>query len=233
MSQLDLLWDYQQADVEVDNIKRDIARSPQRLKLLKLRDSIKEQQAFLVTLENELAAMLDRLDVLKEVVEMKSEQLDQVQEKVNSRPATDAKTAREYVAETTKLLNELNEYDAEAKRIKRDAQEREKRQHDIRRMAVKIKMEFDALRDEYNVEYEEKSRKLEELKALAEEKAKLVEPEWMEKYNRVKQHSVPPIAKLVNDRCSGCNMGFPSSDLTAIKAGKDVECETCGRMIIV
>ena len=123
--------------------------------------------------------------------------------------------------DTQRLVNDLNEYDQETRRIRKDAADRDKKQRDIKRLAVKIKTEFDALREEYNTEYQQKAKELESLQAIADDK-----------YNAVKQHSVPPMAKLVNDRCGGCNMSFPSSVLHAIKAGKDVECETCGRMIL-
>lgn len=232
MNQLELLWDYQLADVEADNIKKEIARSPQRLKLLKMREDIQSQQKFLKTLENEVLAMLDRMEVLKEAIALKGEQLKQLQEKVQAAPAADSKEAREYIQDMQKLISGLNEYEQETRRIRKDAAERDVKQRDIKRLAVKIKMDFDALRDEYNAEYEEKSKEMERRRKIADEKAKLVAPEMLQKYNEVKQHSVPPMARLVNDRCSGCNMSFPSSVLHEIKAGKEVECETCGRMII-
>ncbi len=232
MNQLELLWDYQLADVEVDNVKKEIARSPQRLKLLKLREDIQEQQSFLKTLETEAAAMLDRLDVLQDAISMNEEQLKQLQSKVQANPAKDSKDARDYIQETQRLLNDLGEYEQETRRIRKDAADRDKKQRGIKRLAVKIKTEFDSLRVEYNVEYQQKAKELETLRAVADEKAKQVDPALLQKYNAVKKHSVPPMAKLINDRCGGCNMSFPSSVLHALKAGKDVECETCGRMIL-
>ena len=233
MNQLELLWDYQQADVEVDNIKKDIARSPQRLKLLKLRESIKEQQDFLKTLESEVVAMLDRIDVLQDAIGIHEDQLKQLQVKVQEQPASSSQQAREYVQETQKIINSLGEFDQETRRIRKDAADRDKKQRDIKRLAVKIKTEFDSIRDEYNMEFQQKSEDMKRLQAVADEKAKAIDKEVMDEYNSVKQHSVPPMAKLVNDRCGGCNMSFPSSVLHAIKSGKKVECETCGRMIIL
>ncbi len=232
MNQMELLWDYQLADVEADNVKKEIARSPQRLKLLKLREDIQEQQNFLKTLEVEAAAMLDRIDILQDAISMNEEQLKQLQNKVQANPAKDSKEARDYIQEIQRLIHDLGEFDQETRRIRKDAADRDKKQRDIKRLAVKIKTEFDSLRVDYNVEYQQKAKELEALQAVADEKAKKVEPALLSKYNSVKQHSVPPMAKLVNDRCGGCNMSFPSSVLHAIKAGKDVECETCGRMIL-
>lgn len=233
MNQLELLWDYQLADVEADNVKKEIARSPQRLKLLKLRESIQEQQNFLKMLENEVLAMLDRMDVLQEAISMNEEQLKLLQQKIQEAPAKDSREARDYIIEIQKVINDLNGYDQETRRIRKDAAERDRKQRDIKRLAVKIKTEFDELRDQYNDEYQQKSKELERLRAIADEKAKTIDKGMMDKYNAVKQHSVPPMAKLVDDRCGGCNMSFPSSVLRALKAGEEVECETCGRMIIL
>lgn len=233
MNQLELLWEYQLADVEVDNMKKEIARSPQRLRLLKLRESIKEQQSFLKMLENEVLAMLDRMDVVQEAISLNEEQLKLLQQKVQETPAKDSGEAREYILAIQKIINDLNGYDQETRRIRNDAAERDRKQRNIKRLAVKIKMEFDALRDEYNVEYQQKSKELEKLSAAAEAKLQGIDKKWIEKYNAVKQHSVPPMAKLVDNRCGGCNMSFPSSVLRTLKAGEEVECETCGRMIIL
>ncbi len=64
MNHMERLWDYQEADVAADNVNKEIARSPKRLRLLKLRDNIKKQQRFLKTLENEVLAMLDRIEII-------------------------------------------------------------------------------------------------------------------------------------------------------------------------
>lgn len=233
MNQLELLWDFQQADVEADNMKKEIARSPQRLKLLKLRESIQEQQNFLKMLENEVLAMLDRMEVVQEAIGINADQLKALQQKVQEAPAKDSREARGYIAEIQKIISDLNGYDQETRRIRKDAAERDRKQRDIKRLAVKIKTEFDELREQYNAEYQEKSIELEKLRAVADEKAKAIDKALMARYTAVKQHSVPPMAKLVDDRCGGCNMSFPSSVLRALKSGEEVECETCGRMIIL
>ncbi len=234
MNQMELLWDYQQADVAADNVKKEIARSPQRLRLLKLRDNIKKQQEFFQTLENEVAAMIDRMDVISDAISLNDDQLKQLQEKIQSEPAQDSASAKEYIKEVEKLVDDINSFEMETKKIREEASEREKKQRNIKRSAVKIKLEFDALREEYNVEYQNNSKKLKQLRAHAEEKAKLVDSKDMERYNEIKKHSVPPMAKLVDgSRCGGCNMSFPSSVLHDIQSGKYVECETCGRMIIL
>ena len=74
---------------------------------------------------------------------------------------------------------------------------------------------------------------LEEKRRIAQEKGKDIDPKLMERYETIKKHCIPPVAKLVNGQCGGCFMGLPSAALRTLKAGATlIECESCGRMII-
>ena len=64
MEQLELLWNYQQADSAADKLEKEIKRSPTRQKLIKYRDSLLEQQTAFKRVDGEVAAMGDRLDAL-------------------------------------------------------------------------------------------------------------------------------------------------------------------------
>ncbi len=232
MTQLDLLWEYQMADTEADNMAHSIRQSPKRQKLLKLRDYIRDQQESLKTLENELVAMSDRMDALKDAVSYADDQLKQLQKRVESEPAQTSQQIGQYVAEANQLNLTLGDYEQEIRRVRKSAEDRDRRQRDIKVRAIKSKEEFDVLREEYEQEFKEKSEVLDQLRLAAEEKKKGIEPEFLARYTAIKQHCTPPMAKLINGQCGGCNMGFPSSVLAAIRSGKQVECETCGRLII-
>lgn len=232
MTQLDLLWDYQTADTEADMMAHSIRTSPKRQKLLKLRDYIRDQQEGLKTLENEVLAMSDRMDVLKEAIQLADDQLKSLQKRIQDTPPTNSKEIAQYIGEADQLTGTLNDYDQEVRRVRKSASDRDRKQRDIKLRAIKSKEEFDQLRVEYDQEYKEKSEVLERLKANAEEKKKGIEPEYLARYTAIKQHCTPPMAKLINGQCGGCNMGFPSSVLATIRSGKQVECETCGRLII-
>ena len=232
MTQLELLWEYQLADTEADNMAQSIRQSPKRQKLLKLRDYIREQQESLNTLENELHAMSDRMDVLKEAISLADDQLKDLQKRVQDEQPGSSQEIAQFITQADELFNTLNDYDQEIRRVRKSAENRDRRQRDIKLRAIRSKEEFDQLRIEYDQEYKEKSEILEQLRAVAEQKKKDILPEYLARYTAIKQHSTPPMAKLINGQCGGCNMGFPSSDLAAIRAGKQVECETCGRLII-
>ncbi len=232
MGQLELLWDYQQSDVEVYNLNRLIKRSPKRLKLLKLRDSLKEQQGLLQSIEDEVLAMVDRSDALKDAVSLMEDQLKQLQSRIQENPAASSGDVQGYMDEAARIAGSLDEYDQEIRNIRRSAAERDKRQRDIKVRAIRSKQEFDDLRVEYENEYKDKAEELERLTAVAKSKMEGIEPAYLERYEAIKQRCMPPMAKVVDGQCGGCNMAFPSSVLRDIKSGKAVECETCGRLIV-
>lgn len=232
MNQLELLWEYQLADVEVDNLEQSVRRSPKRQKLVKLRDSYQELQNSLKEIQDEIIAMVDRIDALRDAIDATEDQVKQLQGRIQDEPAEGSEDVRVYIDEAQKLSARLNDYDQETRRIRKNAADRDRRQRDVKARLVSAKEEFIPLRDEYDAEYKDSLADIERLRAIAKDKQKGIEPEYLEKYRSIKQHAVPPMAKLQNGQCGGCNMSFPSSVLHSIKSGKTVECENCGRMII-
>lgn len=233
MDQLHLLWEYQKADVEADKMEASIRRSPTRQKLIKYRDYLVEQQNVMKRIESEVAAMADRLEALKDAIRMTEEQLRSLQNRMESDPPTGTEDVEQFLGDARRFQNNLTAYEQEIRRIRKDAGDRERQQHDVKVRAAKAKGEFDKLKEAYDAEYKEKSKELESLRAAAEERAKDVEPDFMERYRTIKRHSVPPLAQLYGDQCGGCNMSLPSSISRKVKSGELVECETCGRLLIV
>lgn len=232
MNQLERLWEYQLADVEVDNLDLSIRRSPKRQKLVRLRNSYQDLQKSLKEIEDEILAMLDRMDALKDAIALTEDQMRQLQARIQDEPAEDSEGVKAFIDEAQRLSATLHDYDQETRRIQKYAANRDSRQRDVRLRLISARDEFIPLREEYDAEYKEKQVEVEKLKAIVKQKEEGIEPEYLQKYNAIKQHASPPIAKLHNGQCGGCNMSFPSSVLSAIRSGKLIECETCGRMVI-
>lgn len=231
MEQLEMLWIYQQADMAADKLEKEIKRSSTRQKLVKCRDNCLEQQEAYKHTDNEIAAMADRLDALKDAISMTEEQLKALQAKVEQGSETlEAVTA--FIVDAKHLQSNLNSYEQETKRIRKDAQDREKQRHDIKVRYAKYKAEFDKLKADYDTEYKAKSKELEQLRNAAKEKTAGISEQLLERYRTIKLHSVPPLARLNNSQCSGCNMAVPSAVVRTIKSGQLVECETCGRLLL-
>lgn len=231
MSNLELLWDYQIADTAADRLQTEMKHSVTRQKLLKCRENLEEQQKNYKRIESEIGVMSDRLEALKDALSRLDNQLKSLQTKVTENPAKTSEEARKYIGEIKKLKENLVAYEQEINKLRKDSQDRERQQHDVKMRYAKYKNDFAALKETYDREYSERSEELEKLRAVAKEKSKAVDPSLLERYQQIKRHSVPPLSRLSDDKCSGCNMNLPSGVVRAIRAGELIECETCGRLV--
>ena len=233
MEQIEMLWEFQQADMEADALENEIKRSPTRLALKKNRDFLMEQQAAVKQMEEEVAEMLDRVDVIKDAILMQQEQLKTLQTRMTDNPPENLEQARAFTHDVQKLVGDIQTYEQEMKRIQQDAVEHERLHKEIGVKYARVKSEYEKQRVEYEEEYKDQMKALEDKRHIAQEKGKAIDPAMMEKYQIIKKHCVPPVAKLVNGQCGDCFMGLPQVTLRNFKAGaKMIECESCGRMII-
>lgn len=233
MEQIEMLLDYQQADMEADALENEIRRAPNRVALIRNRDFLVEQQAAMKHIEEEVAEMLDRVDVIKDAIARQEEQLTALQQRMADNPPETLEQTRSFKQEAQKLLSAIANYEQEMKRIERDSTDRDKLERDIRVKYVKVKGEYDKQKVAYEAEFKEQTKALEEKRRVVQEKGKAIDPKLMERYVAIKHHVVPPIARLNGDQCGGCNMSLPSVVLRNIKGGqKIIECETCGRMLV-
>ncbi len=233
MEQIEMLWQFQLADMEADALESEIKRSPNRQALMKNREFLVEQQNAVKRMEEEVSEMVDRVDVIKDAIGRLEEQLAALQKRMETQPPESQEQAKELSRDAQKLLSGITSYEQEMRLIQKDAADRDRLEKDIRMKYAKVKAEYDKQKVAYEAEYKDQMKALEEKRKVAQDKAKGIEEKLMEKYQLIKQHSVPPIARLVGDQCGGCNMSLPSVTLRNIKGGGQIiECETCGRMII-
>ena len=172
-----------------------------------------------------MEAVQDEADRLEKVLESLTEQMD------NDPPATQEEAQKQAEA-VQKLLETLTRYEQELMKMRKDADTKDRQQKEIRVRAAKTKQEFDQLKLEYDKEFKEDTKKLNAMRARTDEEATKVDPQLLAKYRSIKQHCTPPMAKLINDQCSGCFMSLPSATLLDIRSGdRIVECDNCGRIL--
>lgn len=232
MTQLEMLWEYQKADVEAERLENAMKRSPARQRLLKYQEYLKEQKAANVRIEEDVQAMSDRADALKDAISRTEDQLKALHARFESERPTDIEAVQNFISEAERLRQKVVDYEQEVRRIRKDSSDRDNQQRDIIQRAAKVRADYDKLKAEYDVEYAENKKKLEELRAIVAQKAVGIEPEYMQKYKAIKQHSMPPLAQLSGDQCGGCRMSLPSAVVRNVRGGTPVECESCGRLLI-
>lgn len=233
MEQIEMLWQFQQADMAADALENEIKRNPNRLALKKNREFLVEQQNAVKRMEEEIAEMVDRVDVIKLAISRIEEQLGALGKRMEDSPPENLNDAQELSRDAQKLLGDLSEYEQEMQRIEEDAAEHDRLEKEIRMRFAKVKAEYDKQKVEYEAEYKEQLKMLDEKRKAAQEQSAGIDPALLEKYRTIKLHCMPPVARLYGDQCGGCNMSLPQVTLRNLKSGaKIIECETCGRMII-
>ena len=230
--QLDTLWQFMQVDMETDRFEAKMRQSANRQKLIKQRDFLKDQQANMKKLENDVAVMQDRLEAVQDEAARLEKVLNGLAEEIEANPPASVEEAQKQAESVQKLLDSLTRYEQELQKMRKDADVKDCQQKEIRVRAAKTKQEYDQLKLDYDKEFKEDTVALQGMRAHTEEEAKKIQPELLAKYRSIKQHCTPPMARLVNGQCSGCFMSLPSATLLEIRNGdRIVECDNCGRIL--
>ena len=230
--QLEKLWQFMQVDMEADRFETKLRQSEKRQTLLKQRNFLMEQQNNMKKLEGEVAAMSDRLEAVRDESERLQKQLSALVEELEKNPPKSAEEADAQMVPVQKLMDTLSRYEQELNKMRRDAENRDRQQHDIRVRAARTKAEYDRVKAEYDVEFKRDTATLKQMRERTEQEAAKLDGALMERYRAIKQHCTPPMAKLIDGQCSGCFMSLPSATLLSLKEGeKLVLCDNCGRII--
>ena len=230
--QLEKLWQFMQVDMEADRFEAKIRQSEKRQKLLKQRNFLMDQQANMKKLESDVAAMSDRLAAVHDEAERLQKVLTGLMEELENNPPKTEEEANTRIEPVQKLMDSLTRYEQELSKMRKDAEIKDRQQREIRVRAAKTKIEYDQLKQEYDVEFKQDSAQLKEMRANTERESAKIDPALLEQYKVIKQHCTPPMAKLVEGQCSGCFMSLPSATLLALKdTDKLSRCDNCGRIL--
>ncbi len=229
---LDALWNYMTFDLEADKFENDMRQSPKRQLLLKHRTFLKDQQTNMAKIEADVAGMSDRMDALKDEIERLAGLLTEQKAQIEKNPPETEDEIKEKSAAVSKLLEAFTRYEQELTKMRKDFDTRDRQQKEIRVRAAKAKAEFDSVKIEYDKEFAQDTVKLKQLRAKVEGESRRVEESDLERYKAIKQHCTPPMARLMENQCSGCFMSLPLGTLRDLKAGEKITvCDNCGRIL--
>ena len=234
MQQYELLWQYQQVDMELDQYEREMRNNSNRKELLKHRDFLMEQQNVLKKIESDVEIMSDRMEALADEITRLNGSVNEAAANFEANRPQDLEEAKKQIASIQKLIATISRYEAELAKMRKDSEARDRQQREVRVRAAKARAEFDRIKVIYDEEYKAASGKLEELKAKVAKEAQGIDPAMLEKYKAIKRHAAMPITRLHDDRCGGCNMQLSAAEKDKVRSGVAyVECENCGRLILV
>ena len=234
MEQYELLWKYQQVDMELDQYEKEMRGNSNRKELLKHRDFLLEQQNVLKKIETDVEVMSDRMEALADEIKRLSGSVAEATANFEANRPDNLEDVKKQMASIQKLISTITRYEAELAKMRKDSEARDRQQREVRVRAAKARAEFDRIKVIYDKEYKVAAVKLEELKKKVAKEAQGIDPQLLEKYKANKRHAAPPITRLHDDRCGGCNMQLSAADKDKVRSGVPyVECENCGRIIMI
>ncbi|MDR1619452.1 MAG: C4-type zinc ribbon domain-containing protein [Clostridiales bacterium] len=235
MPNADALWEYQAAELSREALEREILNTPARNKFNKLHAFLTEQQNAITHLKKEIAkrqAGLEKLqeqaDALARDIELEHSEFQNMQ-KDDECTATEITECRE---NHEKLLKCVSGMQKDITALIDWLLIATKDYKKTRQKASAAKKEYDELRAICEREYTDSADARAKADKELEARAALVDPQLMERYHKVKRNHQTPMAKLLGDRCGGCNMSLPMVVVKRVQGGNAiVECENCGRIL--
>lgn len=237
MSQLDCLWEYQQTELELAKLKKDMKSSTAYQKRGKLYKLLVEQQEIINGYEAEIkehteqiASMEAQLNTLLHDYDLENSELEIMQndEESTAEELTEARKSIE------KLVGRINGLNKELTKLIAWCDEISDSVTKTYAKAAHAKRDYDAVRTVCDAEKDSYMPKIDALTKELEQKQAKVPPELMQRYLNLKKNYVTPVAKVVNGQCGGCYMMLSSVQEKKVAAGNTIiQCENCGRLLFM
>jgi predicted nucleic acid-binding Zn-ribbon protein len=237
LDKLALLYEYQQADMQLEAYEKQLKNTPTRKQLIKLQNYLKKQQTVLREMENrtlvEQNALLEidaQYDRMMELLNKKHKDIGQYEEM--GLDEMDYNVVKDLVHEYETTYDNIVKQKRRAVTVQAKAEESAARLKTILTHVSQAQKEFTELKKQHEDELRAGSEELDRLRKAAEMAASKVDSTLLARYNRIKQNRSMPVSLLMDGRCMGCNMELPSRDLAKLKKSDViVECENCGRIL--
>ncbi len=229
---LQQLWDYQTADLALTRFEAALKKSKTRSRLLAVRKTLVQQQSRVKDLDVSLhEAYEDCARVAGEVQKVRK-QIEALTNETENSKEQDLRQIKLVLRAMEECNRALNDMYRQIEKNHRLAEGAEAVIKEVRTKLTKGKKEFDALKEQHDKELADAAQELERLRDTAQQKEAGIPKDLLAHYKKVKRTRINPVAKVNNDKCSGCNMAIPSLILSRLRCGDAVvECDSCGRIL--
>ena len=235
MSKPMALLAYQEADLEKQQIDASVRTTANRQKLNKLAKYIKQQQATLTKLNEDMEAFSASMARLNTQYEAVLKRLDLETSEFDTLKGDEECTSEEmteFRQDIEKLNREAGGLEKEIKQLFQNLEAAVTDYQKTRQQGAKAKKEYDQLKVVCQKEKDDAAIDMLAIDKKMEELERKVSPTLMTRYKRVRAHHAMPLAEVKEGKCSGCNMALPSLTIRKlVNEDMILECENCGRML--
>ncbi len=239
MNNLELLWDFQTAELELENFENELKNTQTRKKLVAQQQIFNANQQKLKQLEQESILNQSKISEISVQIEQLAKQMEQKQTEIAEVEDLDledvfVEDVREMGKECDSVKNAL---ELNKRKLVEIIHRLEQSEAEVKETLVKMsnaKKHFDQLKEAHAKELDSGKDDLERLRGEVAKAAQGIDEALMAQYKKIKQHRHNPVAIFKDNRCQGCNMQLPSSVLQNLKNDdKIITCENCGRILFV
>lgn len=221
---------YQEEDLKLFKIERDILNSKDRKIALEARDVLKSAEAQLKEMELKSADYKKQFDTLNNQFNNKKQKCDEL--KAKGEKATNEEEINTSINELSGVSRELQSLSSQLFNLIKQMDELSKNYVDLVKRIKTAREAYDKGRDKLNALKASKEQEKQELTAKLETLQKEVDGKIMEKYLQLRNENIMPvITKLRGDHCPSCGIEISEARLEELKTKGYIECESCRRVI--
>lgn len=236
MNPLEALWEYQQAELALAALNKEMKSTDANRKRLRIRRVFNELTESLVNMDKDLQAKLAKVQELTALYNKLARNYELEKDELESMEHDEECTAAEFTESRTnieKLQGSISALAKELSAMVRSIDSTKTQINDVWAKAAKAKLDYNSAAAVCEAEKESFRPRIAEAKKLAEEKQADVPDVLLKKYEIIKRNHANPVAKLAGNSCGGCNVGLSSVVVRRVTTGNAiVECENCGRILI-
>lgn len=237
MSRPIALLEYQDIDLEKQQIENGLRTTDARQRFNKLSKLLKTQQATLKKLTDDLEAIEETAKRLNRDYQAAAKRLELESSELEILEGDEETTAAEmteFRQDIERLNKELVAIEKELKQTFALLDQQVAEFQKTRQIGSKAKKEYDQVREICLKERDDAQKELDALDADMAQKERRIDPKLMARYKRARQHHGTPVVPVREAKCSGCNMELPTLALSRLLGnGAVIECENCGRLLYI
>jgi len=237
MSRPIALLEYQEIDLEKQQVENGLRTTDARQRFNKLSKLLKTQQATLKKLTDDLEAIEETAKRLNRDYQAAAKRLELESSELEILEGDEETTAAEmteFRQDIERLNKELVAIEKELKQTYASLEQQVAEFQKTRQVGSKAKKEYDQVREICLKERDDAQKELDALDADMAKKERTIDPKLMARYKRARQHHGTPVVPVREAKCSGCNMELPTLALSRLLGnGAVIECENCGRLLYI
>lgn len=232
MEQLDMLWEYQKLDMQMDKMEAEFRISSIRNDFAKVHNFLKEYQNSSKQLEIELGNKMSDFEASQKKIAEMENHLQMLRSQFDPKAENTLETLEKLRREGAKVVDFFTAREKELAQLAESMDAQQANLDDLRGKVAKAKNEYEPLKEKYNQGVEQLKEKTTPVQAERDLISKKIEAHLLQTYKNIKKNKPMPLAKVIAGQCSGCNMELAALQLRKVKTEKKIiECENCGRLL--